>query len=402
MTKAENPTMRIFAALGITIVVAGHLQADFLNIGGLFSYYAFHAYFFVFVAGFFYNPKSENNIVSFIVKKAKSLLVPYFIINLFYGIFCTILNLNGIYLGQSISLYNLFVAPFLGGHQFMFNSPAWYVPALFVIEIVYCISRKILSIILEKLRIEDEKALVIIDVLTFIVYLLLAMITIYLSTMGKTWGIYKTIGRWLLMLPGICFGRSFKEYGRKWVAKLVNLLKKNITKDSMFKAACAGLYIVFFAVICLIQYLVIINTEYGLNFSVVWATSYANGPIVPFITTFTGLSFWYGVSSLLAKTPLVKIFTYVGKSTNAIMSHHYLVVFVINSISLFVLNMTDESHLFDKGQYISDVTYQYPYLGTVLTPNINTVICVIVLTLYTVFSTKIKRNLSVKFKNKLW
>lgn len=402
MSKKENPTMRIFAALGITIVVAGHLQANFLNMGGLFSYYAFHAYFFVFVAGFFYNPKNEENIIKFIIKKAKSLLFPYFFINLFYGLLSTFLISKGIYVGGSISLYNLFIAPFLGGHQFMFNSPAWYVPALFVIEIIYCISRKMISIVLRKMNVSDKNILVINDVVTQVVYLLLAMLTICLSMQGKTWGIYKTIGRWLLMLPGICFGRSYSTYGRKWAAAFVSLIKRRIDQDarlseakklSTFKLSGIGLYAAFFALLFLIQYLVVSNTEYGLNYSVVWATSYANGPIIPFITTFTGLALWYGISSVLAKTPLAKILSIVGKSSNSIMSHHYLVVFVINLICYGVLMSSSNVQTFDYASFSTDVTYQYMYAPFGMTANINTIICVTILTLVSVCAGKLKKNL---------
>ena len=42
----ENREMRILSAIGIILVVAGHLGYDLFDIGGLFPYYSFHVFIF--------------------------------------------------------------------------------------------------------------------------------------------------------------------------------------------------------------------------------------------------------------------------------------------------------------------------------------------------------------------
>ena len=47
----ENKEFRILSAIGIILVVAGHLGYDVFDIGGLFPYYSFHVFIFLFVSG---------------------------------------------------------------------------------------------------------------------------------------------------------------------------------------------------------------------------------------------------------------------------------------------------------------------------------------------------------------
>ena len=48
----ENRQFRILSALGITFVVAGHLGYGVFDMGGLFPYYSFHVFIFLFVSGY--------------------------------------------------------------------------------------------------------------------------------------------------------------------------------------------------------------------------------------------------------------------------------------------------------------------------------------------------------------
>ena len=50
----ENKELRILSAIGIILVAAGHLGYNLFDIGGLFPYYSFHVFIFLFVSGYFY------------------------------------------------------------------------------------------------------------------------------------------------------------------------------------------------------------------------------------------------------------------------------------------------------------------------------------------------------------
>ena len=218
----ENRTMRIFSAMGIIFIVCGHLTCDVFTIGGLFPYYSFHVYIFLFVAGYFYKTEAEKKPLKFLLHKARTLLLPYFIYNVIYGIISTVLNHKEIYLGTGISIKNLFLEPFIGGHQFGLNSPAWFVPALFVVEIINLFGRKAVGAVLGRLLgKERENGIALIgDIFMLTVSLALGIVTAQLAITGHVWGLWKMPGRWLLMLPGIQFGRIYREYIEPKIRKL--------------------------------------------------------------------------------------------------------------------------------------------------------------------------------------
>lgn len=77
----ENQTMSILYFIGIIIVVLGHNGKN----GGLqlfadwFPYYLFNVPFLIFLSGYLYKEKDEENVTSFFKRKFKKLLIPYYI-----------------------------------------------------------------------------------------------------------------------------------------------------------------------------------------------------------------------------------------------------------------------------------------------------------------------------------
>ena len=344
-TNDENINMRILAALGIIFVVAGHLDLQIFNVFGLFPYYSFHVYIFLFISGYFLKERDEKDITGYITRKISNLLVPYFAWNFFYGLMSTALNTQGITIGGTVSPYNLFIAPFLGGHQFMLNFPSWFIPALFVTEIINIFVRKIAFGILRGLKKEY------VEILLFAGYTILGIMTVWLAIGGHVWGHYKDIGRIFIMFFGIQFGRIYKLFveGRLKDSALFNVLS--------------------LAVILVIQFLL---TRFcgGLAFSTVWVTGFANGPVIPFITVMTGILFWLFVSRLLSLVgeafPLNRILAYIGRNTFNVMMHHIFVLFIINSIYFMLSKKTDMIRGFDTIMYSTDAVYVYCYAGQFL------------------------------------
>ena len=65
----ENRQMRILSAIGIILVAAGHLGYDLFDIGGLFPYYSFHVFIFLFVSGYFYRTQAQERIGRYLLGK---------------------------------------------------------------------------------------------------------------------------------------------------------------------------------------------------------------------------------------------------------------------------------------------------------------------------------------------
>lgn len=332
MKGKENPQFRILSALGILFVVAGHLGYNVFDMGGLFPYYSFHVFIFLFVSGYFYKEDAEEHVFSYIRKKCKSLLIPYFWWNLFYGIVAQILHWAGFSIGEGMSLNALFIAPFTSGHQFMYNFPAWFVPILFLIEGINVLMRKALKL----LHLKNEW-------LIFAGCLVLGMLTVQLAIGGHVWGWYKLPGRILFMMPGFQMGRIYKE------------------KLERYDSISDGIY---FGIVITIQILISVFCA-GLAFGAVWVGSFANGPLVPYLTVVTGIAFWLRIAKLLAYIPYVsdKLIC-IGRNTYAVMMHHVMVFMMIKSIFYLCSRFTGWCAEFDSGRFFNDIEYFYLAGGT--------------------------------------
>ncbi len=328
----ENRQFRVLSAFGIIFVVAGHLGYGVFDLGGLFPYYSFHVFIFLFVSGYFYKDEAEKNIGSYIWKKCRVLLLAYFLWNLFYGILAQVLHKAGFSLGESLSFRTLFLSPFIDGHQFLYNFSAWFVPALFLIEVMNVVMRKVLG----SLHLKYEW-------LIFIASLIVGMVTIQLAIGGHIWGIYKFPGRLLLMFPGFQMGKIYKE------------------KIERYDTLSNGIY---FLVVIGVQILISIFNA-GLAFGVVWVTSFANGFVIPYLTTATGIAFWLRIAKLISAMPVGsgKLVT-VGRSTYPIMMHHVAVFMLIKGIFYLCNCLTPLCAEFDRELFFHDINYIYLTGGT--------------------------------------
>ena len=93
--RRENEELRILSAIGIILVAAGHLGYNLFDLGGLFPYYSFHVFLFLFVSGYFYRPEAEKEIGRYLARKFLVLMGPYFLWNLAYGILAALLRRAG-------------------------------------------------------------------------------------------------------------------------------------------------------------------------------------------------------------------------------------------------------------------------------------------------------------------
>ncbi len=256
--KQINHTFRIFSAICIILVVAGHADFHIFDLGGMFPYYSFHVMAFLFISGYFYQEEAENDILSYIKGKLYRLMLPYFAWNLFYGLFAAVLRFAGFTIGERISFRTLFLDPFLNGHQFGYNFASWFVPALFLIEILNVCMRKVLNVLSLK------KEWLIMSACLFA-----GILTTWFSINGHIWGYYKFPGRILFMFPAFQFGHFYKKDLEKY--------------DTLPNG-------VYFSILFAIQFLLIISSN-GLAYSAVWCTGFANAPWIPYLTVATGTAF---------------------------------------------------------------------------------------------------------------
>lgn len=344
--SSYNVTFGILSALAILMIVAGHIGYDILTVGGLFPYYSFHVPLFLFISGYFYRDEEEERPLLYLKKKAKRLLFPYFIWNVVYGVIAWALRtFGGFSMGAAISLKTLFLTPFLNGYQFIYNYAAWFVPVLFVIEMMNLCMR----LILRKFRLCDER-------LILACSLAVGVAVVQFAIDGRVWGLYKTPGRILLLYPCFQMGQFYK--------------KKLERRDMLGNLP-------YFAIVIGVQVLLHLCCN-GLAYSSVWCTGFANGPLIPYVTVVSGTAFWLRVARILAplcqggqdgmsvtqsgakrQNPTGSFLLYLGRNTYAVMMHHVmafmLVKMVLAEIASHMGYLTD----FDFVRFFADIDYYY-------------------------------------------
>lgn len=328
MSKNQpNNTFRIFSAICIILVVAGHADFHIFDLGGLFPYYSFHVMAFLFISGYFYRESAEDSIFSYIKKKFLRLMLPYFLWNLFYGLLASALHHVGFSIGDNLSLKTLFLDPFLGGHQFGYHFASWFVPALFLIEVLNVCMRKILAL----LHLKKEW-------LILPASFAAGILTVWFAIGGHVWGYYKFPGRILFMFPIYQLGILYKKK-----------LERYDTLPSRY----------YFAVLFALQLAIVLNSG-GLAYSAVWCTGFVNGPFIPYLTAITGIAFWLKISRILE--PLshrLKGLTFLGASTYAVMMHHILGFMLIKGILCALSSFLPALYDFDRTAFLSDIGYIY-------------------------------------------
>ncbi len=320
----RNAQFNILSALAMILVVMGHVDEGMLTIGGLFPYYSFHIALFVFISGYFYRPEQEEKIGTYLLKKAKTLLLPYFIWNVVYGVLVMVLRGTGFFIGNEISLRTLLVEPFLSGHQFMYNAPSWFVPALFLAEAANVVIRRGLRWLSEWL--------------ILCIYLAVGFAVVWLSANGYVYDWYRIPARIMYMLPCFQMGRIYRSHLERW-----DLLPN-------------GWY---FGILLAIQ-LVLAGTCRGLAVSAAWCNGFLNGPVIPYLTAITGIAFWLRTARIL--TPAFsgsRFWDYFGRNTFSVMMHQVSAFLVVKS--LFALGNAALGWFadFDWDLYHMDVYYVY-------------------------------------------
>lgn len=337
-----NMTFCILSGLAITMVVAGHLGYSILTLGELFTYYSFHIPLFMFISGYFYRESEEERPLLYIKKKVCRLLVPYLIWNLVYGIIAAAMRACGFAMGETISFRALFIEPFLHGYQFIYNYASWFVPVLFVVEILNLAARLILRKIGKLPVLTHDRWPEATEWIMLIGSLIVGMVTVQLAIGGHVWGNYKAAGRILFLFPCYQMGRFYHEK-----------LEKHDTLGNL----------PYFAIVLTAQALLNICCS-GLAFSSVWCTGFANGPIIPYVTSVTGIAFWLRIARVLTPTAGgSREVRFLGRNTYAVMMHHVMVFMLIKAVIAGIAATTGLCGDFDFEQFHTNIDYIYLVRG---------------------------------------
>lgn len=301
----RNEEIDILKALGIICMVAGHSSAPLPKI-----FLLFHMSIFFIASGFFYKEHYSNaieNVKIFILKKIKSLWLPYFICNSCYillnnvfirlniytdnikiltyrvGMYTTISE----YYSVSDMLINIIKSTYFSGCTIL-ASGFWFVKTLFFISIGYCICDFFIKKIFKRKNI-------FIQTIISVIFLLLGY---YLHINNiPFFGLDKILSYYILFF----MGHIISIYTKK-----INLNKNKI-------------YYVIIMIFSLS--LLLISRHFGhISLDL---TEYTN-PLFFILVSFFGWCFFYSSSMLIKKYKIKIILLEIGKRTISILIFHLL------------------------------------------------------------------------------
>ncbi len=308
MNIEERKKIDIAKAIGIILVVVGHADSPFM-----YYIYSFHMALFLMLSGYCYNNShngSVKKVGEYIVSKIKRLYIPFVIINLGFALIDVIyafVSHNPIIKKEFV--VNI-IKVFCFGHYETalghFGASIWFVRALFIISIIWCIS----MFLLNKINCNNSYGRIAIGLLFILVGNLL--FTKGISLPGSVDSAITGVG-----LYGL--GYELKE------------MKYNRLIDKSWKIAI----ILFVSIVGL----GIISTQ---EITSIGANSYSS-----LLALLLGALFgWYAVmifSGIIVKSRIItKVLSYIGKRTFSIMFFHIMAFKIVGSIQLIISNGTKD------------------------------------------------------------
>ena len=308
MDKVFSNEMNVLKALAILLVVSGHLEFSLL---GIFPPYSFQLALFFFISGCLFKDKYLNDVATFVERRIKSLLVPYFWYNLFYMLVTILIaKLTGKFWGLPLSFKNFFITPFLNGHQFDLSCPLWFVTQLFMTMITFLFLFRVLNAVSKN---------------KFVHLIFFTILGIFAIPFSKWFALTPL----MLIVIRTMFSLFFVYLGYFYV----HYIKDNY---NMFTPKWFGFVFVLQSILWMF------NRDYdpehgiGLSYVLVWAR-FDDQLFVPIVTALTGI--WASLFTVKILYPFVKDIQFVkdmGNVTYHIMANHLLVMYIMTAIFMWV------------------------------------------------------------------
>lgn len=331
--KQINYEFKVLYALGILFVVAGHCGSSELSSGGAslgyewFPPYAFHLGLFMFASGYFYNKANEENIMTAILHKVKTLVIPMYLWNFFYAAVVFFGRFMGFTIGEDVSFYTLFVSPWVNGHQFLYNMGAWYLAPLFEIYVINLLLRKLLK------RVCKDT-----DWLMEVLYFAFGMSVFYFLKQG----VYEI--EWL---PVYRIAYFIPFYGMGILYR--NKLEHKIRIPNLL----------YFGAILSVQLLIITLRSGTIGYPPSWCSN-IDSIFLPYLVGMLGIFFWLRIAKLI--TPVVgksKYILLMADNAFSIMTNQFLGFMCVKTVFALGNRFFGLFETFSWAQYQGDIWYYY-------------------------------------------
>lgn len=138
------PFIDIARAFAIILIVVGHVIVHSQHLGSIYKLiYSFHVVLFFIISGFTFKIKENEKFLNFFKKKFLRIMVPYFVWALAFLIPYMIFGKgvgNNLGITSSFNLKTMLINIIYGNgnlEALKQNTPLWFLPALFSMEIIY-------------------------------------------------------------------------------------------------------------------------------------------------------------------------------------------------------------------------------------------------------------------------
>jgi fucose 4-O-acetylase-like acetyltransferase len=317
------------------IVIADHcrgLGTIEFNLQGWFNYNSFHMPLFMFAAGYFFKDSNINNTKIYIFKKFKKFIIPFYLYNIFYGLYIQIKKKFGFKNSKNFCFNTIFLEP-LRGEGFIYIKPAWFSIDLFYVEIYNILKRKLVSLFKIELY----------EFLYFIVDFIFSYFMVYYSNKGYNNIIYyKVILRFMHLniyyQLGIFYRKTLEKYCKK------------INNDIYF-------IFIFFIKLCIQLYY---KREIVFYYQGAYYFNYP--PFIVITVSYLGIAFWLRISEIfepvLGKSYYINL---IADNTYSIMMNHFFSFEIIRFIFFIINKYTKYCKDFNLKNYFN-MNHTYIYI----------------------------------------
>lgn len=309
----KNIRLTILKAIGIIAVVSCHLGENIFKIigiptfnnGELFPEYSYQIPLFIFASGYFYKSVYEDNLLG-LAKKRFSLIKNYFNINIFYFILSFILvNVGLLNRNIDFNLKSLCVEPFLGGFQFYFNGAGWFVPFIFLLQIIFCITRKLIKS-KDELNLNFNK-----EFFVLLIFIFIGFMSTYICTLYPVENDNVTV---LHSFLRVLFGLQFFQLGYFYR----HFIERNVNYSFKSFILLIGIKMMFISIFG--------NYTFSLR-----TLKFGNMILLPLFVSILGIIYTLHLTEFIVKifnkenSKFIKVMSIIGENTWSIMMHHLLV-----------------------------------------------------------------------------
>lgn len=272
---------------------------------------------FIFASGYFYKRIHESNLLELGVKRFQN-LIKYTKCNVFYCLLSFILiNLGLLSRDINFNFTSLLIEPFLGGFQFYFNGPAWFVPFLFLLQIIFTGIRKVIGLKFDSFGNMFDK-----NLMHESIFLVVLIVVGFISaSLSNTYPVINDNMNMSQSFLRVLFGLQFFQLGffyKEFLERRVNLSYKSF----------------LIVIICkIIVYLIFGYYAFSLR-----TIKFNNHSILPFIVSILGIVYCLHLTKFIinignkVNSRIISVMCIIGENTWSIMMHHLLIKWFLSRI----------------------------------------------------------------------